>query len=215
MSDNERPRDRHHDRPGRRDPRDDRNGDRSRGGTPNERRNRSRSPRERGPYREPARHRSRSPYRRDDRDDGGRGGRGRGGRGRGGRGRGGGDRGPGREDRGRNYHDRDDDRAPPTGPRGAPYARAPTGPRASTDSAKKEEAPDVVMKEPMQRPEGMDDETWEMHQVMGFNGFKSTKNTKVPGNQNNFGVRRDKQMEARQYMNRQGGFNRPLSPSRG
>lgn len=65
------------------------------------------------------------------------------------------------------------------------------------------------------RPEGMDDDTWEMAQVMGFARFKSTKNTKVPGNDTNYGVRKDKKMEARQYMNRQGGFNRPLSPSRG
>lgn len=71
------------------------------------------------------------------------------------------------------------------------------------------------MKEERVRPEGMDDETWEMAQAMGFAGFKSTKNTKVPGNDKNYGVRRDKQMEARQYMNRQGGFNRPLSPGRG
>lgn len=65
------------------------------------------------------------------------------------------------------------------------------------------------------KPEDMDDETWAMYRVMGFARFKSTKNTKVPDNQRNYGVRRDKQMVARQYMNRQGGFNRPLSPSRG
>lgn len=70
------------------------------------------------------------------------------------------------------------------------------------------------MHEARQRPEDMDDESWEMMQTMGFGGFKSTKNTKVPGNDRNFGIRRDKQMEARQYMNRQGGFNRPLSPGR-
>jgi U4/U6.U5 tri-snRNP-associated protein 3 len=68
------------------------------------------------------------------------------------------------------------------------------------------------MKEAPERPEGVDDETW---QTMGFGGFKSTKNTKVPGNDRNYGVRRDKQLQARQYMNRQGGFNRPLSPGRG
>jgi U4/U6.U5 tri-snRNP-associated protein 3 len=71
------------------------------------------------------------------------------------------------------------------------------------------------MKDEKQKPEGMDDETWEMQKVMGFAGFKSTKNTKVPGNSKNFGIRQDKTMAARQYMNRQGGFNRPLSPGRG
>lgn len=67
---------------------------------------------------------------------------------------------------------------------------------------------------PRERPEGMDDETWEMRQIMGFARFKSTKNKKVPGNDKNYGVRKDTQIKARQYMNRQGGFNRPLSPSR-
>ena len=43
------------------------------------------------------------------------------------------------------------------------------------------------MKEERVKPEGMDDETWKMAQVMGFAGFKSTKNTKVPGNDKNFG----------------------------
>ncbi|GAB7350296.1 hypothetical protein MBLNU459_g0932t2 [Dothideomycetes sp. NU459] len=56
----------------------------------------------------------------------------------------------------------------------------------------------------------VDPEEAEMRRMMGFAGFKSTKNTKVPGNDKLFGVRRDKTTEYRQYMNRQGGFNRPL-----
>lgn len=52
-----------------------------------------------------------------------------------------------------------------------------------------------------------------MRQMMGFAGFKSTKNTKVPGN-DVYAVRKEKKAEYRQYMNRVGGFNRPLSPSR-
>lgn len=48
---------------------------------------------------------------------------------------------------------------------------------------------------------------------MGFTKFRSTKNTKVPGN-NIYGVRKEKKTEYRQYMNRTGGFNRPLSPTR-
>jgi len=70
------------------------------------------------------------------------------------------------------------------------------------------------MKEEVQKPEDMDEDTWQMKKMMGFTGFKSTQNQKVPGNDRNYGVRRDKTMEARQYMNRQGGFNRPLSPGR-
>lgn len=49
--------------------------------------------------------------------------------------------------------------------------------------------------------------------MMGFAVFKSTKNTKVPGN-DVYMVRKEKKTEYRQYMNRVGGFNRPLSPSR-
>jgi len=61
--------------------------------------------------------------------------------------------------------------------------------------------------------EEMDDDTAMLQKIMGFSGFRSTKETKVPGNERNYGVRKDKVMHARQYMNRVGGFNRPLSPS--
>jgi U4/U6.U5 tri-snRNP-associated protein 3 len=48
--------------------------------------------------------------------------------------------------------------------------------------------------------------------VMGFKKFRTTKDTKIPGNEFNYAVRKEKQTMYRQYMNRQGGFNRPLSP---
>ena len=54
----------------------------------------------------------------------------------------------------------------------------------------------------------------EMERLLGFKSFRSTKNTKVPGNDRNYGVYKAKKTEYRQYMNRTGGFNRPLSPSR-
>ena len=50
--------------------------------------------------------------------------------------------------------------------------------------------------------------------LMGFSKFRTTKNTKIPGNEFNYAVRKEKETKYRQYMNRQGGFNRPLSPSR-
>ncbi|KAK5137054.1 hypothetical protein LTR08_001063 [Meristemomyces frigidus] len=50
--------------------------------------------------------------------------------------------------------------------------------------------------------------------VMGFGVFRTTKNTKVPGNDKNYAVGRVKKAEYRQYMNRVGGFNRPLSPGK-
>ena len=52
-----------------------------------------------------------------------------------------------------------------------------------------------------------------MMKMMGFKDFKTTQNTKVPGNDKLYGVRKEKKTEYRQYMNRVGGFNRPLSPS--
>ncbi|BCS02290.1 SNUT3/LISCH7 family protein [Aspergillus luchuensis] len=60
---------------------------------------------------------------------------------------------------------------------------------------------------------GEDDVEAMMRRSMGFTKFRSTKNTKVPGN-DIYGVRKEKKTEYRQYMNRVGGFNRPLSPSR-
>ena len=58
-----------------------------------------------------------------------------------------------------------------------------------------------------------DPETRQMRLLMGFAGFRSTKNTKVKGNDVS-GVYKEKKTEYRQYMNRVGGFNRPLSPER-
>ncbi|TVY32070.1 U4/U6.U5 tri-snRNP-associated protein 3-like protein [Lachnellula subtilissima] len=49
--------------------------------------------------------------------------------------------------------------------------------------------------------------------MMGFGGFGTTQNKKVAGNDIS-AVRKEKKTEYRQYMNRVGGFNRPLSPSR-
>nr|OQO27928.1 hypothetical protein B0A51_04274 [Rachicladosporium sp. CCFEE 5018] len=71
--------------------------------------------------------------------------------------------------------------------------------------------PDLVMDDP---PSDEDEEA-AMQRLMGFQGFKSTKNTKVPGNDRNYDVSKVKKAEYRQYMNRVGGFNRPLSPGKG
>lgn len=58
-----------------------------------------------------------------------------------------------------------------------------------------------------------DDGLAAMQAMMGFGGFGTTKGKKIVGNDVG-GVRKEKKTEYRQYMNRQGGFNRPLSPSR-
>lgn len=65
----------------------------------------------------------------------------------------------------------------------------------------------------MAQQEGEDDEAY-MARIMGFNSFRTTQNTQIPGNDKNYAVYKVKATEYRQYMNRTGGFNRPLSPSR-
>ncbi|KAI9669821.1 MAG: hypothetical protein M1817_004562 [Caeruleum heppii] len=57
-----------------------------------------------------------------------------------------------------------------------------------------------------------DDVEMQMRKMMGFGGFDTTKMKKVAGNDVS-AVRKEKKTEYRQYMNRIGGFNRPLSPS--
>ncbi|KAI0540181.1 hypothetical protein GGR58DRAFT_499382 [Xylaria digitata] len=58
-----------------------------------------------------------------------------------------------------------------------------------------------------------DNEMGAMQAMMGFGGFGSTKGQKVAGN-NAGAIYKAKKTEYRQYMNRVGGFNRPLSPGR-
>jgi len=58
-----------------------------------------------------------------------------------------------------------------------------------------------------------DDSMAAMQAMMGFGGFGTTQNKKVAGNDIS-AVRKEKKTEYRQYMNRVGGFNRPLSPTR-
>jgi U4/U6.U5 tri-snRNP-associated protein 3 len=59
----------------------------------------------------------------------------------------------------------------------------------------------------------VEDDDGGMAAMMGFGGFGTTKGKKVHGN-NAGAVRKEKKTEYRQYMNRVGGFNRPLSPGR-
>ena len=89
-----------------------------------------------------------------------------------------------------------------TGPSVA-VSKTPGKPKPGTSAKEKEQEMDV----------DEDPEIALMRQMMGFAGFRSTKQTKVPGN-NVYEVRKEKKTEYRQYMNRVGGFNRPLSPSR-
>ncbi|KAM0710784.1 hypothetical protein Q7P35_001522 [Cladosporium inversicolor] len=101
------------------------------------------------------------------------------------------------------------------GGRGPPRDTHTNGadPRGNKQGASKPEA----LSRDVQMGNGHEDEDSEaeMARVMGFKDFRTTKNTKVPGNDKNYAVHKVKKAEYRQYMNRVGGFNRPLSPGRG
>lgn len=60
--------------------------------------------------------------------------------------------------------------------------------------------------------EELDEDEAAMQAMLGFGGFGTTKGKKVAGN-NAGAINKEKKTEYRQYMNRPGGFNRPLSPS--
>jgi U4/U6.U5 tri-snRNP-associated protein 3 len=75
---------------------------------------------------------------------------------------------------------------------------------------------DKVEEEPIEDDDEIvieDDGMAAMQAMMGFGGFGTTHQKKVAGNDIS-AVRKEKKTEYRQYMNRVGGFNRPLSPTR-
>ncbi|KAL8904467.1 MAG: hypothetical protein Q9171_007045 [Xanthocarpia ochracea] len=102
-------------------------------------------------------------------------------------------------------------KAPPKGPQSTTLLPKTNGTTSSAPSDPK--AATAASTSKMVIDEDSDPETAQMRRMMGFADFKTTKNTKVPGN-DVYAVRKEKKTEYRQYMNRVGGFNRPLSPSR-
>ena len=57
------------------------------------------------------------------------------------------------------------------------------------------------------------DEEEQMQRMLGFGGFDSTKGKAVEDNQNSLAMgsaAKNKARKYRQYMNRKGGFNKPL-----
>ena len=60
--------------------------------------------------------------------------------------------------------------------------------------------------------EGKTEEEIEMMKVMGFAGFETTKGKHVDGSANASAANIQQKRRYRQYMNRKGGFNRPLDP---
>uniref|UniRef100_A0A1A8PV30 U4/U6.U5 small nuclear ribonucleoprotein 27 kDa protein n=1 Tax=Nothobranchius pienaari TaxID=704102 RepID=A0A1A8PV30_9TELE len=58
--------------------------------------------------------------------------------------------------------------------------------------------------------QGKTEEEIEMMKLMGFSSFDSSKGKKTDGSVNAFAVNVSMKRKYRQYMNRKGGFNRPL-----
>ncbi|KAG8574777.1 hypothetical protein GDO81_009329 [Engystomops pustulosus] len=58
--------------------------------------------------------------------------------------------------------------------------------------------------------EGKTEEEIEMMKLMGFSTFDTTKGKKVDGSVNAYAINVSQKRKYRQYMNRKGGFNRPL-----
>ncbi|XP_047446768.1 U4/U6.U5 small nuclear ribonucleoprotein 27 kDa protein [Mugil cephalus] len=58
--------------------------------------------------------------------------------------------------------------------------------------------------------EGKTEEEIEMMKLMGFGSFDTTKGKKTDGSVNAYAINVSMKRKYRQYMNRKGGFNRPL-----
>lgn len=113
-------------------------------------------------------------------------------------------------------HKIDTNAVPPSGPRGlrqAPENKSESEPKANGKAVNAHTAATIIPAKVQEMDLDSDPEIAEMQKIMGFTKFKTTKQTKVPGN-DWYGKAKEKPSEYRQYMNRVGGFNRPLSPSR-
>ncbi|XP_030000130.1 U4/U6.U5 small nuclear ribonucleoprotein 27 kDa protein [Sphaeramia orbicularis] len=75
------------------------------------------------------------------------------------------------------------------------------------DGKEKTVKPIQISAEDMQ---GKTEEEIEMMKLMGFGSFESSKGKKTDGSVNAYAVNVSMKRKYRQYMNRKGGFNRPL-----
>ncbi|XP_070690168.1 U4/U6.U5 small nuclear ribonucleoprotein 27 kDa protein [Pempheris klunzingeri] len=99
----------------------------------------------------------------------------------------------------------------------SPHRRRSRSPRrhrsSSLSPARQKDAKDKVAK-PIQISaedmQGKTEEEIEMMKQMGFGSFDTTKGKKTDGSVNAFAVNVTMKRKYRQYMNRKGGFNRPL-----
>lgn len=85
-------------------------------------------------------------------------------------------------------------------------------PLENGDSNKKHPAKEKIIQVDEEELEGLDEEE-QMQKLFGFGGFASTKGKSVEDNQSSASrgvAAKNKARKYRQYMNRKGGFNRPL-----
>ncbi|KAK4516646.1 dihydrolipoamide dehydrogenase precursor [Mucor velutinosus] len=85
--------------------------------------------------------------------------------------------------------------------------RSRDGPISKRPEQKKPAAEDKVEHMDQDGEEEEEDDETKMMKLMGFGGFDTTKNKKVPGADVS-GAKIHKPIKYRQYMNRRGGFNR-------
>ncbi|XP_060927456.1 U4/U6.U5 small nuclear ribonucleoprotein 27 kDa protein isoform X1 [Limanda limanda] len=81
------------------------------------------------------------------------------------------------------------------------------GSQKDKDAKEKAGKPIQISEEDM---EGKTEEEIEMMKQMGFGSFDTTKGKKTDGSVNAYAINVSMKRKYRQYMNRKGGFNRPL-----
>ncbi|RUS89070.1 hypothetical protein EGW08_003181 [Elysia chlorotica] len=98
----------------------------------------------------------------------------------------------------------------PHSPRRLQRSSSPSKHRERDGISVEKGAPEIaVPKIDESKLEGLDDEQVDMMKLMGFANFDTTKGKKVSGNDVS-AVNLQRKRRYRQYMNRRGGFNRPL-----
>ncbi|KAJ1196477.1 hypothetical protein NDU88_000348 [Pleurodeles waltl] len=114
-------------------------------------------------------------------------------------------------DRRRRSRDRRRSRSPKPRRR-SPPRRARSSSSSPVRPAKSEARPPKPAKKELTEEdlEGRTEEEIEMIKIMGFAEFDSTKGRKVEGSVNAYAINVSQKRKYRQYMNRKGGFNRPL-----
>ncbi len=115
--------------------------------------------------------------------------------------------------------ERDTDRRTRKHHRGRSQSRSPKRRRSSVSSSssrrrsrdREDRGDDKYSDHPQSSNDG-DEEIDAMQSLMGFSNFKTTKGKHVHGNSGTTIAKVQRPKHYRQYMNRRGGFNRPLDP---